>query len=268
MVAGLSMFDSHCHLHDTQVGDLADVWLERARAAEVRGFLLAGVAPATWADQAAIAERHSDVWAAYGIHPQVVAELSRDAALSSVDALEHAVAAPAERLVAIGEIGLDRFTNERKRAIDLQTEIFRAQLAIARARDLPVVLHVLDAHGQTLTLLKRDGVPHAGGVVHSYSGSAELVRDYVALGLCISFAGALTSPNARRARAAARAVPRERLLVETDAPFQTPSALRPALNEPAFLPLVTAAIAELRGEPEPEVRAYTDENARRLFRTT
>jgi TatD DNase family protein len=147
----------------------------------------------------------------------------------------------------------------------LQERAFRAQLALARELDLPLVLHILGTHAESLRILKADGVPRAGGVVHSYSGSAELVRDYVGLGLHISFAGPVTSPQARRVHAAARAVPAERLLAETDAPDQTPPARRPAQCEPAFLPDIVDALAQLRGESRQTLARTTMDNARRLF---
>lgn len=254
------MFDSHCHLHDARVEDVGGT-LARARAAGVRGFLLAGVDPDGWRVQDALRRAHADLWVAYGVHPQRIHEVSDAEAAGLVAALDGALA---DRPHAIGEIGLDGL-GERAGSLERQARAFRAQLAVARAHELPVVLHVLKAHGRALALLRADGLPGRGGVVHGYSGSAEQVAEYVALGLCVSFAGPVGRPNARRLRAAARAVPRERLLVETDAPFQTPPARRPAPCEPAFLVENVAALAQIRGERPEDVAAYTEENARRLF---
>lgn len=260
------MFDSHCHLHDSSVLADADAQIARARAAGIDGFLLAGVDPQGWQVEADLAARHEQVWMAYGIHPQAAAEWDELTAHAALDVLARELEHRPQALVAIGEIGLDRHTAERKRAWPLQVEVFRRQLDLARQHDLPVVLHILDAQGPALSILEQDGVPRAGGVVHSYSGASELLPRYLALGLHVSFAGAINGERAKRAHAAVQAVPAERLLVETDAPFQTPAPYRPGPNEPAYLPAVVQQMARLRGEDEALVRTYTARNARRLLR--
>lgn len=283
---------------------MAAVWdaaVDRACAVGVRGVLLAGVDVPGWRDAAALHARigsRLEVALAYGIHPQFLGPPAgqggdRPAGDSSVMAAMPAMAAvpamtlddqlvalgraargepltaaepPLPRPHAIGELGLhvqDKAAGPD--GLPQQERVFRAQLALARQLELPLVLHVVRAHAQVLHILKSDGVPRPGGVVHSYSGAAELVRDYVALGLHLSFAGPLTYPTARRVHAAARAVPAERLLVETDAPDQTPWARRPAPCEPAFLPDIVHALAEQRGQPVAELGRTTESNARRLF---
>jgi TatD DNase family protein len=261
------MFDSHCHLHDDRIGVKAEELLVRARAAGVTGFLLAGVSPDGWAIEEELVRAHPDVYAAYGVHPQLIDELDDDGRADQLVAqLARVLDDPARaRPVAIGEIGLDGL-GPRKATLERQERAFRAQLAEARARDLPVVLHILHAQGRALEILRDDGLPRAGGILHSYSGSADLVRPYVALGLSFSFAGPVTYTNAPRIAAAARVVPRERLLVETDAPFQTPESLRPAENEPAFLVAIVRALAQIRGESAEALGIYTGENARRLLK--
>ena len=259
-----AMFDSHCHLHDARVRELAGE-LARAKAAGVRGVLLAGVDPDGWRREEELARALGGIAISYGVHPQRIAELDDRDAGEMVAALARALDDPARvRAVAVGEIGLDG-AKERRGSLARQERAFRDQLALARAHALPIVLHILDAHGRALELLRRDGLPGAGGVVHSYSGSAELARDYLALGLYLSFAGPVGNPAAKRTREAARLTPRERLLVETDAPFQTPGAFRPRPNEPAFLVANVAALAQIRGESPDELAAFTEENARRLF---
>lgn len=262
---------------------VCDAAVERARAAGVSGVLLAGVDAPGWRDAAVLQARLGDrleMVLAYGVHPEVVGELAAPAGGTSrldeqLTALARAARGeplgdgepPLPRPHAIGELGLDG--RDLKPAspdrLAPQERAFRAQLALAREVDLPLVLHVVRAHAQALRILKRDGVPQRGGVVHSYSGSAELAADYLRLGLYISFAGPVTYPEARRVHAAVKAVPSERLLVETDAPTQTPWARRPAAGEPAFLPDVLQALALHRGQPWTELAAVTEANARRLF---
>ncbi len=260
------MFDSHCHVHDARlVADAAEVWA-RARAVGVTDALLAGVDPPGWHDEAVLCKAHPGLWASYGLHPQIVAKLD-DAGLDRMlVALEEALHEPplGVRAVALGEIGLDGLA-DRRASLPLQERAFRAQLKMARRMDLPLSLHILAAHPRALEVLGDEGVPATGGVVHSYSGSAELGRDYLALGLSLSFAGPVANPAAKKSHRAAELVPKDRLLVETDAPDQTPGPHRPARNEPAFLVANIAALAQIRGELPAEVAAYTAANARRLF---
>jgi TatD DNase family protein len=272
------LFDSHCHLHDARMQDLRAAAGQRAVAAGVCGLLLAGVDRADWRAQVALsAELGADasvgdrlsIARAYGIHPQVIEQYSDAELASQLDSLTRALAGRDPELPpphAVGELGLDARTPERRAGLARQASIFAAQLALARERELPIVLHILRCHGEALRLLRRDGIPRCGGVVHSYSGSAELIRDYLALGLSISFSGAVTRVPAQRLHAAVRAVPADRLLIETDAPDQTPIEHRPTRNEPAFLPTICAAMAALRGEDPAQLAQITTDNARRLFR--
>jgi TatD DNase family protein len=247
------MFDSHCHLHDRRVQD-PDGEIARAKSVGVTGFLLAGVEPEGWIIQRRLAASHPELLISIGVHPQLVAEIDNaDPLIAELTT---------ENVVAIGEIGLDGM-DERKASLPRQEKAFRDQLAFARDHHLPVVLHVLRAHPRALEILKADGV--AGGVLHSCSASAEQVREYLALGLHVSFAGTVCNDNARKIHDAARAVPIERLLVETDAPFQTPVPHRPAQNEPAFLVAIVEALARIRGERPDFVAAESETNARRLF---
>jgi TatD DNase family protein len=263
------VFDSHCHLHDDRMAADREAALTRARAAGVRGFLLAGVLSTGWAIEAELALRHPDLAIAYGVHPQLVAELDDEHLNDELSALAQALAGQGPKALprphAIGEIGLDALDAARRASIPRQERAFRAQLALARSCELPIVLHILRTQDAALRILKRDGVPRCGGVVHSYSGSAELVPAYLALGLHISFAGAVTYPHARRLQEAARAVPLDRLLVETDAPDQTPFSHRPGPNEPAFLGDVLDALAIIRAEDRATLARATENNARRLL---
>lgn len=240
--------------------------LARARQVGVTGLMLAGVDADDWRAAVEVQRRHRACAISYGVHPQVVPEVTAQEADRQIEELGRALRGEGwPRPQAVGEIGLDRATPERIEAFEAQRRVFREQLALAREHDLPVLLHILRAHGPALEILRRDGVPAAGGVVHSYSGSAELVRHYVDLGLHISFAGYVTRPNARRVRAAVPAVPEDRLLVETDAPDQTPLP-HVGPNEPAWLPSIIEAVAALRGVDPEVVAARTAANARRLYR--
>jgi TatD DNase family protein len=257
-----TLFDSHCHLHDRRVGDAA-AQIERAHAAGVAGFLLAGVDPDGWRDELELQARFPELRLSYGVHPQIVAQAG-DSAAQMVDALALALDGALPRPVAVGETGLDGL-DENRASLALQERLFRRQIALSVKHALPLVLHVLRAHPQALSILSSVSLPERRGVLHSCSASAELLREYLVIGFSVSFSGAVANPTARKIHAAARAVPLDRLLVETDAPDQTPLAKRPARNEPAFLVEIVRALAQIRGESEEVLARATSENARRLF---
>lgn len=167
------------------------------------------------------------------------------------------------RVVGVGEIGLDFHYDYSPR--DEQRAAFRAQLEMAHERNLPVVVHLREAHDEGLEILTEIGLPAAGCVIHCFTGDAELAGKFVDLGCYISFAGPVTFKNAEEIRAAAACVPLERLLVETDAPFMAPHPYRGMRNEPAWTVLTAAKIAEVREIPASEVAAATLQNARRVF---
>jgi TatD DNase family protein len=188
------------------------------------------------------------------VHPQVVPILADDEA-AGIDRLEALLAESGA--IAVGECGLDRATG----AHDQQERLFRRQIAVARAARLPLLCHVLGAHDRALAILAEERT--AGGVLHSYSGSPELVPRYRDLGFAFSFAGPITFPGARRPVAAARAIPEELLLAETDAPDQTPAPHRGTRCEPAYLPLIVAALAAARGVETEAMAAILAANAAR-----
>ena len=262
------MFDSHCHLHDPRVADPVKL-LDEAYTAGVARLLLAGVEAVGWTAQAQLVSGSSQfpaLYSSYGLHPQIVAALDDAAIAAQLALLEQRLAArnSLERVVALGEIGLD-LVDDRRASLDRQIEAFSAQLCLAKQFELPVCLHILRAHGEALKVLRSVGLPTQGGVVHSYSGSPELVPEYLELGLHLSFAGAVTWPNARRAVQSCKATPTERLLVETDSPDQTPEPHRPTQNRPAFLIAIIEQVAQIRGQAPAAIAQVTDENACRLF---
>ncbi len=247
------MIDTHCHL-DTGAFDAdREAVIARAVAAGVVGMLVPAIRPRTWA--ALVAMQRGPVRVALGIHPQVVPELARDEVLDA-EAIARAVVEAGA--CAVGECGLDGATGER----ELQEQLFRAQLRAARIAKRPVVIHVLRAHDAAPRILREERVHEVGGVMHSYSGGADLVPVYRDLGLHISFAGPVTYANARKPLEAARAVPAALLLAETDAPDQSSRGGR---SEPTFVADVVAALASARGTTVEEMAALTTQNACRLF---
>jgi len=262
----VELVDAHCHLDSDRLDAPVEAIVEEARRGGVTALVMAGVDPEGWRAQAALARRFPGIaLPVYGLHPWVAAELAPNALDDALAAL--LVAARDEpRPVALGETGLDAYTPTRKARLHAQEASLRGHLDLCRRLDLPVVLHLLKAHEPALRVLREVGVPPAGGMVHSFSGSAELARAYVALGLHVSFSGSLTWPQSRRLRAAAAAVPLDRVLIETDSPDQTPHPHRGTPNRPGHLPLVAQALAEVRAVPLETIAAQTRDNTRRLLR--
>jgi TatD DNase family protein len=261
------MIDSHCHLDDAAFDDDREEMLARAVAAGVSGMLIPAIRPRTWAALAALPARYpiAPLAIALGVHPQIVPELDADERALAADATALTAAIAAARTpatIAVGECGLDGATADR----ETQETIFRAHVRAARELKLPLVVHVLRVHDVAPRILREERAADVGGVMHSYSGPAELVPIYRDLGFAISFAGAVTRANARRPILAAQAVPDDLLLVETDAPDQAPGADGPRRrSEPTDVALVIAALARIRGQSVDDVAARTAANARRVF---
>jgi TatD DNase family protein len=254
----LDLVDTHAHLHFPEfAGDLEAV-LERARAAGVRCMVTIGTDVESSRAAVALAGREPDVWAAVGIHPHAAGQAD-EAQLAEI---ERVAAAP--RVVAIGETGLDFFRLLSPR--DAQERLFRAQLALARRLRKPVLVHCRDAYAETLAILAEAPVGEAGGIMHCFSGDAGEARRCLDLGLFISLAGPVTYPKARALPEVAKLVPADRLVVETDCPFLPPQPYRGKRNEPAYLAVTAARVAELRGEPLEELASRMSENARTLLR--
>jgi TatD DNase family protein len=253
------VIDTHCHL-DLEAFDAdRDAVVARARAAGVRGIVVPAIRPRTWPQVVAVARAYPEVRLALGVHPQIVPALDPGETEDLEDRLARAIEATGA--VAVGECGLDGGTGER----ELQERLLRAHVRVARALRKPLVLHVLRAHDLAARILRDERAHEVGGVLHSYSGGATLVPSYRELGLVFSFAGPVTYPNARRPAEAVRAVLPHELLVETDAPDQSPTAHRGTRNEPGFLPEVMAALATFRGVATAEIAELTAANARRVF---
>ena len=254
--------DAHCHLDVARFDADRAAVMACAEAQGITGYLVAGVDPEGWRRQRQLAAAHRSVAWVAGLHPVSVAKMDAEERARAMEELPQCFTGDTPA-IGVGETGLDR-RFAAPETLPIQVEVMRAHLALARDADLPVVLHVVAAHGHTLDVLRRDGLPAAGGMVHSYSGSADLVAEYVALGLSISFAANVVRPAAKKVRRAVSAVPRDRLLVETDAPDQSPAGPR-VRNEPTALLDVARCVAELRGGATDEILALSRSNLERIF---
>lgn len=257
------MVDSHCHLADEAFrGDLEAV-VARARGAGLRHALC--ILAAGDRAEAAQADRIERMWDsvrfAIGVHPHNAGPFEgrvhdlADAVGSELDARSTSR--------ALGEIGLDYHYDFAAR--NVQREAFSAQIALARARGLPVVIHTRDADGDTVEMLRREGGGAVRGVFHCFTGGADLAREALDLGFYLSFAGIVTFPKAAALRETARLVPADRILIETDSPFLAPVPHRGSRNEPAHVARIAEALATARGVGVAELVAATDRNFTTLF---
>ncbi|HEV8655400.1 MAG TPA: TatD family hydrolase [Candidatus Limnocylindria bacterium] len=249
------MIDAHAHLDDRRFADDLDAVMARASAAGVERVLSCAGDLASSERTVLIARRYPSVRVAVGVHPHHAGSWS-DAVSGMVNRL-----ARDQHVVAIGEIGMD--LSGRSAPREAQETAFLAQLALARALDLPVVVHVRESGPVARELIDRAG--GARGMVHCYSEGADEVGEWMRRGFAVSFAGTVTYPKNGSLRLAAAGVTADRILVETDAPYLAPQARRGERNEPAFVLETLAAVAAARGEEPAELGRQVGENARKLF---
>lgn len=251
------LVDSHCHVGEPEYDADRPAVLERARAAGVRAMIVSAAGGGAETSRRAIevAEREPDCWAVVGVHPHD-ARLVDDVLFEEIRGLaRHA------RVVGIGETGLDYYYEHSPR--DRQLAEFRRFVALAREASLPVVVHSRAAAEETLQVLGEDRVDR--GVMHCFTYGPEVARRVVALGLYVSFSGIVTFRGAHEVREAARQVPLDRVLVETDCPYLAPEPKRGRRNEPARLVDVARGLAAALDRSAEEIAERSGENARRLF---
>ncbi|HTF38175.1 MAG TPA: TatD family hydrolase [Blastocatellia bacterium] len=255
--------DSHCHIDGPEYDSDREAVIARARDAGVTTMLNVGTGdPHSGAFERAVdlAEKYKAVYAAVGVHPHD-AKLFDDAAEQRLLSLVQ----KSERVIAWGEIGLDYHYDHSPR--DLQREIFARQLRLARAQDLPVVIHSREADDDTIAILREELTGYArAGVLHCFGGSLAMAQAAIELGFFISFAGNLTFKKAQDLRDVAGQLPLDRLLIETDCPYLTPIPFRGKRNEPARVVETARCLASLHSKEFAEIGRITSENFTRLFR--
>ena len=260
----MKYFDSHAHYYDARfeseydggVDNLIDALL----SSSVAGIINVGTSPETCRLAIKGARLHEKMYTALGIHPTDSQYLDIDIkdALSDVEKL---VTNPENKCVALGEIGLDyHYPDTDKKC---QMKYFTEQMSLAEGLGIPVVIHDREAHGDIIDVIR--AFPRVRGVLHSYSGSSEMAEELVGRGYMISFSGTLTFTNARRVREVAECIPREAVLIETDAPYLAPHPYRGKLNHSGYLEYTNRTLAEIFGMDEEACARLTFENAGRFF---
>lgn len=254
------LIDSHCHLADAQFANDLDAVLARSNTAGVVAMVCAGADIVSSRAAVRLAEQYDSVYAVVGIHPEYAASFNANALKTLRDLAAH------PRVVGIGEIGLDfHYADGAPR--DAQEKNFVAHLDLANELGLPVVIHDRDAHDALMNILRtRSG--KSRGILHCFSGDLAMANEAIDLGYCISFAGNLTFANARQLREIAAAVPLERIVIETDAPYLAPVPHRGKRNEPAYVARVAEKIAEIKNLSLDVVQETTTRNSEMIFRLT
>ena len=251
------LVDTHCHLDIEPLSANVDAVLAHARASGVRYCISIGTTLDTSRLNVEYARRSPMVYAAVGVHPNETEGITPDV-LAAIEAL-----AGEARVVAVGEVGLDFYRDHAKP--ESQERAFRAFIHIARRRHLPLLIHCRNAYDRLLEVLRQEADGAYGGIMHCASGPPRFIEDALALGFHISFAGNVTFPNAKALRELVPLVPDERLLIETDAPFLAPQAVRGQKNEPAYIAHTAAFLAQLRGLTVEALGELTTRNACRLL---
>ena len=253
----MGIFDTHCHLNSPQYDRDRTEVLRRALDAGVTRLLVVGYDLPSSRAAVELAESRPEVFASVGIHPHDATSLD-DRAFAELERL-----CASRRVIAIGETGLDYFRNLSPRRV--QQEAFRRQLRLAKATDLPVIVHDRDAHDEVLAILKEELKADGRVILHCFSGDVRILRICKERGYYVSFAGSITYYEPKRSISLLRAADENRILVETDAPYLTPQPERGHRNEPAFIRSVIQRVAQDRGVDFDDIARITTRNALQAF---
>lgn len=249
--------DSHTHLNAEQFNDDQAEVIQRAYDAGVTRMVNVGFNRETIPSSIALAEKYDFIYSTVGWHPVDAIDMMPDD-LAWIESLcQH------EKVVAIGEIGLDYYWDKSPK--DVQQRVFREQIRLARKLGMPIVIHNRDAHQDILHILKEEKASEVGGIMHCFSGSWETAKQCLDMNFHISFGGPVTFKNAVQPKEVLAQVPLDRLLIETDAPYLTPHPFRGKRNETGYVRLVAETAAEIRGMSLEELAEVTTNNAIRLL---
>ncbi len=254
----IMLIDSHAHLDDSRFDNDRDVLIRDLKNNGIKMVINIGADLGSSIASVSLAEKYDNIYAAVGVHPHSAKEMDN----STIEILK--TFAKRDKVVAIGEIGLDFYYDNSPR--DIQKKWFKEQLKLAKEVDLPVIIHTRDAAQDTFDILKNAQDGRLKGVLHCYSGSVEMAMEYIKMGFYISLAGPVTFKNSKVSKEVAKAVPLDKLLVETDSPYLTPEPYRGKRNEPIFVRYVAGTIAETRGISFEELAKATNRNTRKLFK--
>lgn len=252
------MIDSHCHINDELYKDNPADYIKESEKAGVFQFLVVGFDEKSSELALEIANKNKSCFAAVGIHPSDVKKAQHD----DLDKIKEL--AKQDKVIAVGEIGLDYYWDKDEDVKKQQREYFKEQIKIANELNLPISIHCREALEDCLQILKENPVKR-GGIMHCYAGSLEMSKDFIKLGFLLGFGGTVTFKNAVRPKEVAANVPSDSYVLETDAPYLTPHPYRGKENHSKYLYLVRDQIAELRGISPEQVEEETNKNFKRVF---
>ena len=251
------MLDSHCHINDPKFDGEVDQIVNNFLNSGVDKAICIGCSIESSRDVMELSKKYDSVYCAIGVHPS-------DADKYDEKELEEMIKNRHDKVVAIGEIGLDYYwTKDNK---EEQKRVFDSQIKLAKKYNLPIVIHCRDAFGDTLEILKQNMPLENGVVFHCYSGSLQFAEQLLKMGVKFSFTGTVTYNNARNVQEVAKNLPLNSFFFETDSPYLTPTPYRGQRNEPKYVVEVCKFVANLRGMAYEELEKITDENANKFFK--
>jgi TatD DNase family protein len=251
------LFDTHAHLNAEEYKDDLEEVLSRAQEAGVANMVVVGFDRPTIERAMELVERYDFLYASVGWHPVDAIDMTEEDLIWIEELSSH------PKVVALGEMGLDYHWDKSPK--DIQKEVFRKQIRLARKVKLPIIIHNREATADILEILKEEKAEEVGGIMHCFSGSPEVARECVNMNFYISLGGPVTFKNAKKPKEVAAEVPLEKLLIETDCPYLTPHPFRGKRNEPGYVKLVAEQIAEIKGLSYEEVAETTTKNAKKFF---
>lgn len=250
--------DTHVHLNADQYDeDLQDV-IDRALKSKVEKMVVIGFDRKTITRAIDLAERYDFIYAVVGWHPVDAVDCTTE----DLEWIEQLAAH--KKVVGIGETGLDYYWDKSPK--DIQQDIFRKQIQLAKRVNLPIIIHNREATEDVLSILREEDAQEVGGVMHCFGGSVETARESIDMNFMISLGGPVTFKNAKKPKQVATEIPLEHLMIETDAPYLAPHPYRGKRNEPSYVPLVAEEIARLKELPVETVAQATTENAERFYK--
>ncbi|PLR93314.1 TatD family hydrolase [Bacillus sp. T33-2] len=251
------LFDTHVHLNAEQFQEDLQEVIDRALNEGVSTMVVVGFDRPTITKAIELADTYDFIYASVGWHPVDAVDMTADDLVWLRELSGH------PKVVALGEMGLDYYWDKSPK--EIQKEVFRKQIQLAKEVKLPIIIHNRDATADIVEILKEEDAAEVGGIMHCYSGSVEIARECIDMNFYISLGGPVTFKNAKKPKEVAESIPLDRLLIETDCPYLTPHPYRGKRNEPAYVKLVAEQIAQLKGITLEEVAEKTASNAKKLF---
>ena len=250
-------FDTHAHLNADQYNEDLQEVIDRAQAEGISRIVVVGFDRPTIKRAMELAEQYDFIYASVGWHPVDAIDMTTEDLLWIEELASH------PKVVALGEMGLDYYRDKSPK--EIQKEVFRKQIKLAKKVKLPIIIHNRDATADIVEILREEGAEEVGGIMHCFSGSSEVAQECVKMNFYISLGGPVTFKNARKPKEVAEVIPLDKLLIETDCPYLAPHPYRGKRNEPSYVKLVAEQIAEIKQLSVEEVARATTENANKLF---